>query len=529
MSSDLSGAKPLVSEPLAPESPAPEPLTGAALIIVGAAVGIGTFMPILDGTVTNVALTAIAGNLGESVSKAVWVITAFVVANSVTMPLTGWLMKRYGLVQVFIASVTLFTFASLLCGVAWNMPSLVVFRIIQGAVAGPLVPGSQALMLAVFPPAKRPMALAIWAVSAMVAPIAGPVLGGYIADHFHWGWIFLINVPVGLAVALILPAYLGNFKTPTFKLPIDVIGLALLVIWVGAMQLVLDLGKDADWFASPPIIALGLISAIAIVVWLIWELTDKAPMVDLSLFRSRNFALGTLALSLCYGLFFANTLLLPLWLQQHQNYTATLAGLVALPAGLVAILVAPAGARFAPNVDARWLATIAFAAFGIAYWMRSDFTTQVDMWHIALPAFVQGIAIGLFFTSLITISLDGIPPERMPSATGLANFARGIAGAFGASIASAVWERRETIHQSRLVETAVPTNPAFAGAVQHMEGAGLSAAQAAAMFSRQTVNQAFLLSSTDLFWFSSIASVALIAIIWMTKRPAVSGGMVVGE
>ena len=266
------------------------PLQGGALALTAFALALGTFMQVLDTTIANVSLPTIAGNLGVSSDSGTWVVTSFAVANGVTVPLTGWLMGRFGVVRTFCVSVVLFTLASLLCGLAWNLSSLIVFRIFQGAVSGPMIPGSQALLIAIFPLTKRSTALGVWSITTLVAPILGPILGGYISDNYHWSWIFLINIPVGLFCAVVCWRALATRETPTRKLPIDVIGVAMLVLWVGALQIMLDLGKNADWFSSGIIVATALIAVIGFVAWIIWELTDAHPAVDLRMFRNRNFA-----------------------------------------------------------------------------------------------------------------------------------------------------------------------------------------------------------------------------------------------
>src|SRR5580692_3305664 len=234
--------------------PAPQaeiaPLKGAPLAVTALVLALGTFMQVLDSTIANVSLPTIAGNLGVSPDQGTWVITSFAVANGIGVPLTGWLMGRYGVVRTFCFSVLAFTVASFLCGVAWSLPSLIFFRILQGGVSGPMIPGSQALLISIFPPQKRSTALGIWSITTLVAPICGPILGGYISDNYHWGWIFLINVPVGLAVTFLCWTNLKSRETPTRALPIDTVGLGLLIVWVGALQVMLDQGKDLDWFAS---------------------------------------------------------------------------------------------------------------------------------------------------------------------------------------------------------------------------------------------------------------------------------------
>src|ERR1700761_4285212 len=368
------------------------PLKGTPLAITALALALGTFMQVLDSTIANVSLPTIAGNLGVSTDQGTWVITSFAVANGVSVPLTGCVMQRYGVVRTFVAAVLMFTVASFLCGIAWSLNSLILFRILQGGVSGPMIPGSQALLISIFAPQKRGTALGIWSITTLVAPILGPIMGGYISDNIHWSWIFLINVPVGLLTAFLCWTNLSNRETPTRQLPIDLVGLGLLIVWVGTLQIMLDTGKDADWFSSPTIVIEAIIAVIGFVAFLIWELTEKHPVVDLSLFKYRNFSLGTVAFCFGYAVFFANTLLLPLWLQTNVGYTATWAGLVAAPSGLVAVLLTPIAARFMSQVDARWMATIAFAAFAISYFMRVNYTNEAGFWNFVMPLLVQGVA-----------------------------------------------------------------------------------------------------------------------------------------
>jgi DHA2 family multidrug resistance protein len=513
---------------MAAAPPAPPPLSGVRLGVTALALALGTFMMVLDTTIANVSLPPIAGNLGVSSDNSTWVVTFFAVANGVAVPLTGWLMRRFGVVKVFCVSVMLFTFASFLCGIAWSLNSLIAFRVLQGAVSGPMMPGSQALLIAIFPPQKRATALGIWSMTTLVAPIMGPVLGGYISDNYHWSWIFLINVPFGIVAGLICWTNLRSRETPTMKLPIDTVGLALLVIWVGSMQVMLDLGKNADWFNDPVIVVLTVTAAVAFVAWVIWELTDANPTVDLTLFARRNFWIGNLAFALGYAVFFANTLILPLWLQTQLAYTATWAGLVAAPSGLVAVILTPIVARISGKIDARILATVAFLGFAISYWLRSGYTTQASFTDLMLPLLVQGVSMSTFFVAMLTISLDKIPPERLPSATGISNFCRITAGSFAASIITTAWDRREALHQSRLAE-AIGTGVPYRMAADQMQRLGLNATQAAGAVTRQMVGQAYLLASTDLFRLSAWLAGGLTVLVWLVRRPAAHDGPVAAD
>jgi len=498
-------------------------LKGGKLAVTALVLAAGTFMQVLDSTIANVSLPTISGNLGVSTSQGTWVITAFAVANGIGVPLTGWLMGRYGVVKTFVFSVFAFTVASLLCGIAWSLPSLIFFRILQGGVSGPMIPGSQALLISIFPANKRGTALGIWSITTLVAPICGPILGGFISDNYHWGWIFLINVPVGLLVCALSWANLADRETPTRKLPIDTVGLGLLIVWVGALQVMLDQGKDLDWFQSGEIVALAAATVIGFAAWLIWELTDEHPIVDLSLFKNRNFALGTLAFCLGYAVFFGNTLLLPLWLQTQIGYTATWAGLVAAPTGVIAVLLTPMSAKLMTKIDARIIATVAFIAFAISYLMRANFTADAAFIDFVLPLLVQGVAMATFFLAMITILLDGVPAPRIPLASGLSNFARITSGGFAASLVTTVWDRREALHQSRLADGTTAFSPAFKGALANLQHLGLPELGAKAAVARTIVGQAYLMAADDIFWASGWICLVLVGIVWLCRR-AVSGG-----
>jgi DHA2 family multidrug resistance protein len=504
------------------------PLSGTPLAIASIAVALGTFMQVLDTTIANVSLPTISGDLAVSTDQGTWMITSFAVANGVGVPLTGWLMGRYGVVRTFLVSVALFTVASFLCGLAWSLPSLIFFRVLQGAVSGPMIPGSQAILISIFPDNRRSTALAIWSITTLVAPICGPILGGYISDNYHWSWIFFINVPVGIVSALLCWRFLQGRDAPGRDLPIDRVGLGLLVIWVGSMQVMLDTGKDADWFSSTPIIVLALVALIGCIVWVIWELTSKFPIVDLTLFSNRNFALGTIAFCLSYAVFFANTLLYPLWLQTQLGYTATWAGLVAAPSGAVAVILTPIFARLTGGIDARITATIAFLAFAVSYFMRAGLTADSSFVAFMLPLAVQGIAMSTFFVAMITISLDGVAPPRIPSASGISNFARITGGGFAAAITTTLWDRREALHQSRLVETSTRFSPVMRQALENAHHLGLTQTQSYGLIQQTIVSQSYVLSSLDLFWLSGWLSLGMIPLVWMARATRPAGGVAAG-
>ncbi|HEY8003812.1 MAG TPA: DHA2 family efflux MFS transporter permease subunit [Phenylobacterium sp.] len=503
---------------------APAAMNGALLAVTSIALALGTFMQVLDSTIANVSIPTIAGNLGVSTSQGTWVITSFAVANGVSVPLTGWLMMRYGVVKTFVGAVSLFTLASFLCGVSWNLPSLIVFRILQGAVSGPMIPGSQALLIMIFPAAQRGTALAIWSMTTLVAPICGPILGGYISDNISWPWIFLINVPVGILCGVVCWRNMKSRETPTRTVPIDRTGFFMLLTWVGALQVMLDTGKDADWFNSPAIVVEAIIAVIGFAAWLIWELNEEHPIVDLSLMKSRNFVIATLVSCMGYALFFGANLLQPLWLQTQMGYIATWAGLVAAPSGVVAVFLTPFAARLMNRIDVRWTASLSLAAFAASFFMRSRFTTEVDFYALVLPMLVQGIAMSTFFVSMVTLSLNGVPGQQVPQASGLYNFTRITAGSFAASLVTTVWDHSATLHQSRLAEVMGSGDPAFVATLHKLQVAGLSLQQALAAVTRQVSSQAYLLATDDIFRVASGLMVLLIPCVWLTRKALAGGG-----
>ncbi|HET6492256.1 MAG TPA: DHA2 family efflux MFS transporter permease subunit [Burkholderiales bacterium] len=495
------------------------PLTGSALVVGTIALSLATFMNVLDTSIANVSIPAIAGDLGVSPDQATWVITSFGVANAISLPLTGWLTQRFGQVRLFMASVLLFVIASLLCGFAPSLGWLILFRVLQGAVAGPMIPLSQSLLLSSYPKERAGTALAMWAITTLVAPVVGPLLGGAITDNIAWPWIFYINVPVGIAAAAATWMIYSKRETPTRRLPIDTVGLGLLVIWVGALQIMLDRGKDLDWFHSGQIVALAIAALVGFMLFLVWELTEKHPVVDLRLLARRNFWTGTLALSLGYGVYFGNLVLLPLWLQQYMGYTATLAGMVLAPVGVLAIFLTPVVGRTLHRVDPRLFATASFSVFALVLYMRAHFNTSADFGTLMVPTLIQGAGVAVFFVPLITLALSGLAPERIPSASGLINFVRITAGSFGTSITTTWWDRRASLHHAQLAERVTAYDPSSVQALQNLQAQGFSPEQSHAYINRLIDQQAFMLSFNDVFYVSAAVMLLLIVVVWLA-RPA---------
>ena len=497
-----------------------KPLQGGALAMLTLVLSLATFMLVLDSTIANVAIPTIAGDLGASSSQGTWVITSFGVANAISIPITGWLAKRFGEVRLFLIATLLFVLASWLCGIANSLEMLIVFRVLQGAVAGPIIPLSQSLLLNNYPPEKRGMALAFWSMTIVVAPICGPILGGWISDNIHWGWIFFINVPIGLAVVLISWKILEGRESRISHQPVNTIGLILLALGVGALQLMLDQGRELDWFNSTEIVVLTIIAAVGLIALIIWELTDDNPVVDVSLFKSRNFTVGCVSTSLAFLVYSGTVVLIPLLLQQVYDYTATWAGLAAAPVGLLPILLAPIIGKFGNKIDMRILITISFMVYALTfYWRAVTFEPEMTFMDVALPQFVQGLAVACFFMPLTTITLSGLPPEKMASASSLFNFLRTLAGSIGTSLTTFIWYNREAVHHTQLTEAINPYNPISQQFFQTMGSFGLSEEQTASYIARQITAQGFIIGANEIFFVSAITFISLVVLIWFAKPP----------
>ena len=497
-----------------------KPLQGGALAMLTLVLSLATFMLVLDSTIANVAIPTIAGDLGASSSQGTWVITSFGVANAISIPITGWLAKRFGEVRLFLIATLLFVLASWLCGIANSLEMLIVFRVLQGAVAGPIIPLSQSLLLNNYPPEKRRMALAFWSMTIVVAPICGPILGGWISDNIHWGWIFFINVPIGLAVVLISWKILEGRESRISHQPVNTIGLILLALGVGALQLMLDQGRELDWFNSSEIVVLTITAAVGLIALIIWELTDDNPVVDVSLFKSRNFTVGCVSTSLAFLVYSGTVVLIPLLLQQVYNYTATWAGLAAAPVGLLPILLAPIIGKFGNKIDMRILITVSFVVYALTfYWRAVTFEPEMTFMDVALPQFVQGLAVACFFMPLTTITLSGLPPEKMASASSLFNFLRTLAGSIGTSLTTFMWYNREAVHHTQLTEVINPYNPISQQFFQTMGSFGLSEEQTASYIARQITAQGFIIGANEIFLVSAITFISLVVLIWFAKPP----------
>ena len=491
--------------------------TPPSLLLSTIGLSLATFMQVLDTTIANVALPTISGNLGVSSEQGTWVITSFAVSNAIALPLTGWLSRRFGEVKLFLWATILFVLASFLCGISTSMPELIGFRVLQGLVAGPLYPMTQTLLIAVYPPAKRGMALALLAMVTVVAPIAGPILGGWITDSYSWPWIFFINVPIGIFAVMVVRSQLAKRPVVTSRQPMDYVGLISLIIGVGALQVILDKGNDLDWFESNFIIIGAAISVVALAVFVIWEMTDQHPVVNLRLFAHRNFRIGTIVLVLGYAGFFGINLILPQWLQTQMGYTATWAGLAVAPIGILPVLLSPFVGKYANKFDLRLLAGLAFLAIGLSCFMRAGFTNEVDFQHIALVQLFMGIGVALFFMPVLQILLSDLEPHEIAAGSGLATFVRTLGGSFAASLTTYAWSERGAVHHAHLTERVSALDPNAMQAVAQYGGGDVQ--RGAAVLERMISNQAAQLGFNEIFHLLGIIFLAVILFVWLAKPP----------
>ncbi len=479
-----------------------KPLEGITLFIGAIALSLCTFMQVLDTSIANVSIPYIAGDLAVSVTDGTWVITMFAVGNAISLPLTGWLTKRFGSIRVMFLSVLAFTIVSWLCGVSLNIKMLVGMRFMQGFVAGPLIPLSQSLMIMSFPKEKKNLALAIWNMVAIVGPIAGPILGGWITYNYSWPWIFFINVPVGIFCTLTIRGIYRNKETPIEKIKVDKIGIFLLAIAVFSLQIILDNGQELDWWRSNTIRILTMVSFLSFVFLFIWESFQKDPIFDLKMFRNRNYALGTILVSLSYMLLFGAIVLTPLWLQETMGYTAFLAGLSVSTMGVVPFFTVLIVAKLMNHIRLRYLIIASFLVFSLTLLYFSTFTTQVTIQEVAFSRLFLGLGICIWFAPLTAITFARFPHNQLATGQGIFHFFRILMGGVGTSIFVTIWDRRATHHHSNLVDSINPFNPISKELFGDLNQLNIRGQKALQVVDSMAWKQAYMLSLNDIFWIA---------------------------
>lgn len=493
---------------------------GFKLLLLNIAIGLGTFIQILDISIANVAVPYIAGNLSVSADQGTWVITSFAASNAIVLPLTGWLSDYFGRVRLFVWSLVLFAIMSFLCGLSTSLTMLVIFRVMQGAVAGSLIPLSQSLLLANNPPDKQGGALGFWGMIVIVAPIVGPILGGYLTDTYSWRWIFYINVPIGLFSAWVTWVFLKDRESQLVRNPIDWVGLFFLSLAVACLQIMLDKGKDLDWFDSNIILALTIVSAIAFAYFIVWSYFQNYPIVDFSFFRNRNFTFGTISTTVGYLIYFGSTVTVPLWLQTEENYIAFWAGIAVAPVGIMPFLLSTTVGKYMQYVDLRFLASCSFLFLAIGFYYQAQFITEISITDVMWARFLQGFGLTIFFLPLVQLSLGEIPKERYTSASGLYHFIRILIGSgFGTSLSIELWTHREISHHARLTEFVTKYRQVTLEAYQSLKAFNpvFDSDVVNRLLDRLVEQQAFMLSTNDLSWLGAWLLLLMIPVVYMCK------------
>ncbi|MGB6944052.1 MAG: DHA2 family efflux MFS transporter permease subunit [Bryobacteraceae bacterium] len=499
--------------------------------VIAGTVMLATFMEVLDTSVANVALPHIAGSLSSSVDEATWVLTAYLVANAVVLPLSGWFSTLFGRKRFYMACVLLFTASSAMCGLAPSLPMLILFRVLQGLGGGALQPVSQAILRETFPREKQGMAMAVYGMGVVFAPVVGPTLGGWITDNYTWRWIFLINVPVGICSLLLTsllifdPPYLFR-KTLRDGLKIDYVGLGLLATGLGSLEIMLDEGQRNDWFSSHGIVAAAIIAAIGLIGVVVWELRQKEPVVDFRLLKDRTFAISTASMFVLGFVLYGSTMALPLFLQTLLGYTAMQSGLALSPGGLMIMIMMPIVGILLSKVEARWLIIVGLIVSALGLFQMSHWNTQINFGHAVSARVVQSLGLAFLFVPINTVAFSFIAKAKTGYATGLINLARNIGGSSGIAICTTLIARREQFHRQRLVEHLSPLDlsyqSALASAKQMFVTRGADPAQAAAqahgLIYNMVQQQAAMLSFNEVFWVLGVAFLAVIPLMFLMKK-----------
>jgi DHA2 family multidrug resistance protein len=508
----------------------PTPARAVSPWLVALAVMLGTFMEVLDTTIVNVALPHIAGSLSAGVDESTWVLSSYLVSNAIVLPASGWFARRFGRKRFLMTCIMLFTLSSLACGSATSLAMLIVFRVLQGLGGGALQPISQAILLETFPRRLHGMANAVYGVGVVIAPIVGPTLGGWLTDNYSWRWCFYINLPVGLLALLLIqslvfdPDYIKHGRVKR----IDYIGLGLLAIGLGSLQIVLDKGQREDWFESAWLTDFAIVSAVALVLLVVWELNVPDPIVNLRALRDRNLTMGTLMMFGFGGALYGSTVLYPILLQTLLGYTALLSGLVLSPGGLATLLFMPICGRLISFIDPRKLIVVGFVVASFALFSMSNFTLQMAFNTAVWPRVILGIGLAFTFVPLTTVTFATIPREAMGNATGLYNLMRNIGGSAGIAAVTTLLARRAQFHQSVLVSHVNPYNPGVYSALQQtqqmLHAAGppapvVAQPPALALLYGEVQRQVTMQAVIDCFWLMGVLMAVLVLGLFFLRRP----------
>jgi MFS transporter, DHA2 family, multidrug resistance protein len=495
-----------------------KPLSGILLFIVTLALSAATFMFVLDYSIANVSIPYISGDMGVAVDQGTYVITSFAVGNAIALPITGWLTKKCGAIKLICLSLLFFTFFSWTCGAALNFEMLIVSRFLQGLASGPMIPLSQTLLIMVTPAERKNSALAFWSTIVITAPIAGPLLGGWISYDYHWPWIFYINIPVGILTMITLWLILKKSETPRQRAPVDWIGLLLLAIGVTALQFLLDKGEQYDWLNSPLILSCAILSFISFTFLLVWSLTTDNPLIELRLFKVRTYALSVFYIGIMYAIYFGSVVLVPLWLQTDMEYTSIWAGVAVCPIGIAPFLAGPWMGKAVSRFGTTALLCLCFLLFALSCFYTAYFNTDVDLWHIGFSRFLLGCALIFFITPLFALSMQDVSQQKLASATGMFHFVRAMSGGIGTSIFTTLWIRRSAFHHARLGESLTPYSPQTNSYLGTLNTLDFQNPQALEYLNTVLTKQSDMLSINDCFFLMGWVFLGLLLVLPLSRK-----------
>jgi DHA2 family multidrug resistance protein len=495
--------------------------------LIAAAVVLPAFMEVIDTSIASVCIPYIAGSLSASNDEATWVLTFYLLSNAVVLPASAWFSLRFGRKRFLMASIVIFTVASFFCGAATSLIAILIARLVQGAGGGALQPLSQAILTESFPPEKRGMAMGLFGLGVVVAPVLGPTLGGWLTDTYSWRWAFYINIPVG-ALALIMisrfikdPPYIEHAKAGK----LDSIGFGLLAIWLGAMQIILDRGQEDDWFGAIWIRWTFALMIVTFVAFVVWQLKRDKPLVDLTIFKNRNFTIGCILIFLFGAVIYGAVTILPLFYQTMMNYSATWAGIAVSPRGLGSIVAMPLVGFLVGKIDSRYLVSLGFGVFGVCSLVWGTITLQVSPWSMLLPIIISGFSLGLVFVPLSTTTLGDLPPESIGNGSGLFNLLRNVGGSVGISTVNTVLARHQQLHRTELSRHLAPMLPNVQNALDNFtqtfatqSGHADAQVQAYGMLQQLLSQQAALWSYVDDFRYMALACFCCVPVVWGLKR-----------
>ncbi|NGX61339.1 MAG: Multidrug export protein EmrB [Chlamydiae bacterium] len=489
---------------------------GIEFAFLSLAIGLAAFMVSLDGFIVNVAIPTISGGLGIRDDLGTWIITLFTMSSTLFVPLTGWLAQRIGSIHLFGIATLWFSLFSFLCGIAHNFPLLLFFRVLQGAAAGLLIPLTLSLILATFPQNKKSIAIGFWSFFVMVAPAMGPMVGGWFSNY-HWAWLFYVSVPIGLFCGITVVVLLWGHKEEKIHLPLDWVGMSLIFLGLGTLQVALNRGQLHDWFRSPFITTLFLISFLSLTFFFIWEVFQKNPFLEIYRFRKWNFSLATLFMGTAMGVLFSSFILDSLWVQSTLGYTPAWAGYTLTPVGVFPLLMYPIMGKIVGKLDRRIWMSVSFALYACTFFWLSHINLHSPFWQLALPRLVQGIGFAMFTIPISLIVIEGVAPERMNFVVGLFSFARMMFVALSIPLVTTLWIHRRAFYRSRIMEQTFAENPVFTDLLARFRTLPISEKQLDGLTTDLIVSQANCLGLADIYYLFGWIFVALVAGVFLLK------------